>query len=507
MVHAAGRRRVLALALHESALALAFVFSGTILMLLLGTQILAWYWLILLGGAGAGVALYRVVRSRMPPYRVAQVLDNKFELEDSLSTAWFLRSGANPREDSVARFQIARAEELAGSVRLSDAFPFRGHRAWAVAGALAAVAFGLFALRYMVTSSLSLRQSLIPLHLDSVFERSDDPHSLEGRRALHSSAGDPNAKLVPPEIRENAPGGDANEPQDGKQNRAESAASGSSPAQNAGAQAKKSAQESQSHEGGRPSSDAKSGDKPDGSTGQSPGSKTNPDTKDQSGQGQDASPGLMDKMKDALSSLMAKMRPSQNSQRSPQDDKRQNADGKTGNPNATNKDQAGEQQSAGNQQTGQQQNSQGQAQGQTKEQAQASQSEASDQSAETGSDSRSGVGRQDGNKGVKEAEQLQAMGKLEEIIGKRSANLTGEMSVETPSNKQQLKTAYSQRQGHHTDSGGEINRDEIPLIYQQYVREYMEQVRKQANSAQSQPGGPVSLSSPKTISSRAYPLR
>jgi hypothetical protein len=453
-------------------------------MLLLGTQILDWYWLVLLGGIGAGIALFRVLRNRMAPYRVAQVLDQKFELKDSLSTAWFLSSGANPREDSLAQLQIARAEELAQTVRVAEAFPFRAHRAWAVAGALAAVAFGLFAVRYMVTSSMSLREAMIPLHLDSVFERSEDPHSPAAKRALDSSANDPSAKLIPPEVRENASNSDANQPQDGKENGAETAASGSSPAQNTDPEAKRSTHEQQAHEGGRSGSDTKSGDKADGSPGQEPGSKTDPDTKDQSARGQDASPGLMDKMKDALSSLMAKMRPGQNSQGSPQDNKRQNADGKAGDPNPTSKDQAGQQQDAGNQQPSREQNSQGQAQGQTKEKAQASQSQASDQSTQSGSDSRSGVGRQDGNKGVKEAEQLQAMGKLEEIIGKRSANLTGEMSVETPSNKQQLKTAYSQRQGHHTDSGGEINRDEIPLIYQQYVREYMEQVRKQGNSGQ-----------------------
>jgi len=28
--------------------------------------------------------------------------------------------------------------------------------------------------------------------------------------------------------------------------------------------------------------------------------------------------------------------------------------------------------------------------------------------------------------------------------------------------------------------GGEINRDEVPLIYRQYVRDYMEEVHKQA---------------------------
>ena len=49
-----------------------------------------------------------------------------------------------------------------------------------------------------------------------------------------------------------------------------------------------------------------------------------------------------------------------------------------------------------------------------------------------------------------------------------------------PSGKQQLQTSYSQRLGHHADLGGEINRDEIPVMYQQYIREYMSEVRQQA---------------------------
>lgn len=72
------------------------------------------------------------------------------------------------------------------------------------------------------------------------------------------------------------------------------------------------------------------------------------------------------------------------------------------------------------------------------------------------------------------------MGKLAEIIGKRSASATGDVMVENPSGKQRLQTDYSQRQGQHSDLGGEINRDEVPLMYQQYVRDYMTQVRRQA---------------------------
>jgi hypothetical protein len=74
------------------------------------------------------------------------------------------------------------------------------------------------------------------------------------------------------------------------------------------------------------------------------------------------------------------------------------------------------------------------------------------------------------------------MGKLAEIIGKRSASLTGDMQV-VPSGKQQLQTQYTHEQGKHADLGGEINRDEVPVEDQEYVREYMERVRKAPGSS------------------------
>jgi hypothetical protein len=91
----------------------------------------------------------------------------------------------------------------------------------------------------------------------------------------------------------------------------------------------------------------------------------------------------------------------------------------------------------------------------------------------------SGIGRQDGNKDTRLAEQIAAMGKISEIIGKRSANVTGEITVEVPSSQQQLHTPYSQTSAAHADAGGEISRDEVPVIFQQYVQQYFEQVRKQ----------------------------
>jgi hypothetical protein len=179
---------------------------------------------------------------------------------------------------------------------------------------------------------------------------------------------------------------------------------------------------------------------------------------------------------------MAKMRPNGNGPKSQQDSQK-SADGKQALDKASaNNDPNGDaQKDAGNKQANQDQSADGQPQGETTEKTQASQGRNSNQpSDKKGSESQSGVGRQDGDKDVRDSDQLKAMGKLAEILGKRSAALTGDIVVENPSGKQTLKTQYSQRLGEHADLGGEINRDEVPLMYQQYVREYMEQIHKQA---------------------------
>ena len=135
----------------------------------------------------------------------------------------------------------------------------------------------------------------------------------------------------------------------------------------------------------------------------------------------------------------------------------------------------GNSQSQGDQE-GQQQQGQG-------DKNQMAQGKSGDKSASQQSpDSKSGIGKEDGDKSAREAEQLAAMGKLSEIIGKRSQNMAGEIMIEVQSNRdQQLKTAYTGRQGQHAEAGGEISRDEVPLIYQQYVQQYFEQVRKMGN--------------------------
>ena len=92
----------------------------------------------------------------------------------------------------------------------------------------------------------------------------------------------------------------------------------------------------------------------------------------------------------------------------------------------------------------------------------------------------SGIGKADGDKDVKlAAEHLDAMGKISEILGRRAQNLQGEVMVEVSSGKQTLKTPYSQTRATHQQGMGEIHRDEVPLIHQQYIQQYFEEIHKQ----------------------------
>jgi hypothetical protein len=106
-------------------------------------------------------------------------------------------------------------------------------------------------------------------------------------------------------------------------------------------------------------------------------------------------------------------------------------------------------------------------------------------------DSKSGIGSADGDKSGKEANELKAMGKISEILGKRSANVSGEVMVEVGSSKQQLKTPWAQKQATHSEAGSEIHRDEVPLIYQPFVEQYFEEIRKSAPAAKTPAAKPA----------------
>lgn len=478
VISAAERRRLLVLAVEQAAAAAALTLAGIVLMLLLGTRILNWYWLALLALAGLVLVAMRVRSRPLAPYRLAQILDQRLQLSDSLSTAWFLLS-QQPRSEAFAQFQITRAGEIATSIRPARAFPFRGRRAWAISAGLSVLAFGLFAVRYLVTDSLSLQQALVPIHLEPVFEAVERSVFAKASSRDHAYSADPQAALSQSSPADQRGGKSrASLPEQARSGNSSETTPGRAMPQNGSSQT--ASQEMREGEAQNKGAGQNESGQQTNRNDSEPGESA--DSKQQGAETRQASSGVLDKMKDALSSLMAKMRANPNAGRSAREDQSPDPQQNNGDESTLGRDQQSSQQSARSSQNGEQQSTEGQAQGQAAEKAQTSQGRNSDSAGRKGSDSQSGAGHQDGEKALKEAEEQQAMGKLAEIIGKRSASLTGDMTIETPSGNQQLKTQYSSRLGRHADLGGEINRDEVPLMYQQYIRDYMEAVRKQQRS-------------------------
>lgn len=477
LISSAYRRCLLVLGIEQAALAAALPFAGLVILLLVGTQVLNWYWLVPLVLAGLALAYSRVRRRGLTPYDVAQHIDHELRLKDTISTAWYLTQHPDLSATPAGSVQIAQADRMAAEIDASQVFPLRGRASWAVACALATTAFALFGVRYFIRHDMDLRAPLVPLHFDQFsaklkneFAAVDRSKSKDDSTPDHSDSGQ-SALTQPDDPFVNDVVGIKNPGSAGSQE-----AKGPTPPsslQNPSEKANASESDGGQQTMGKPNSTGNASNQSTPNPQQNASRNSPSDTNQQNS-------GLMDRMKDAVSSLFAKMNespPSQSSQTAAR------------NAAAPDQEQKGGQSDQGKSQSSSSQNSQTTAdaqsqseqRGQASEVAQSTQAQSSQASErQGGNQSKSGIGRQDGQKDLKEAEQQEAMGKLAQIIGKRSQGVTGEMMVEVPSGKQQLRTAYSGKLGEHSGTGGEINRDEVPLIYQDYVREYMQRIHKQA---------------------------
>src|SRR5215470_916263 len=140
--------------------------AGTIILLLAGTQILEWYWVVLLAVTSLGVGIYRLRQTIPSTYKLAQRIDRRLSLADALSTAMYFESDTSKGHEAIRVRQHEQAESTARSVDLQAAVPYSRPRFAYPAIALAAVAFGLFALRFAVTGSLNLQPSLVKMAFD-----------------------------------------------------------------------------------------------------------------------------------------------------------------------------------------------------------------------------------------------------------------------------------------------------------------------------------------------------
>jgi len=489
-------RHFAALLIDQASFSLALAMGAAIVLLLAGTEILAWYWLAVVFGGGLAVGVWRTIRRFPSSYALAQSLDRRLSLHDALSTALHFRENPGHADPGIREEQRRRAEELAGVADLRRALPFGAPRSIYWTASLTLAAGSLFGLRYGVTRTLDVQHGLVKIAFDNFFQPSmrvaqarksalqkkieeemkkiginvDSPDSAKAPDAAPDSVlnvvDEPNVDSTDSEASKTKPGGkpsqqSANDPEPASEN-----------PENAAAASQQNANDSSPSKDGASQNDRQAAS----------------NVSKQSPNGGGDSNSLIDKMRDAMANLMSKMKmqpPSGESRQSASN--AQNGNLQSGGSQQMGKkgaENSGRQSSDGADSSEQQGNQQ---QAQDGQNSQAAQGKSGDRNAErpVSQDAKSGIGRQDGDKTAREAADLAAMGKISEIIGKRSANLTGDVMVEVPSGKQQLKTPYAQRSATHVEAGGEINRDEVPLIYQQYVEQYFEQIRKEPESSPS----------------------
>ena len=472
---------MLDLVLDQAALAVSIAMGGAILLLLAGTSLLEWYWIALLAAASLTFGLYRF-RGRVPTeYRLAQRIDWKMNLADALSTATYFSDVDKP----ICAQQRSAAEHVARTIDPRVAVPFtRSRFAWPAAG-LALVACGLFAVRYAVTGTMSMEPSLVKMAYDTFFGGTEQAKNNLRKQAQDKNSpldpGNPDApttqnEQVPDSQLESVETPDVNNAMAADESKEGAKADRkSSPNDEAGENSEKGEKGEQASNGDEGNSDkSKEGDK------SKDGKQKGQDAKNQNANNESSS--MLDKLKDAMANMLNKMKsnPPKEAQSA-----QNSQDSKAGGQEKGN--QKGAQNQKGSQNDSQDadaQSDQDQQQGDKSEKKQSANAKSGDKSQDKNNspDAKSGIGSSDGDKAAKEAEQLAAMGKISEIIGKRSQNVTGEVMVEVGSTKQQLKTPWAQKQATHVEAGSEIHRDEVPLMYQQFVEQYFEEIRKGADT-------------------------
>lgn len=482
LLRQARRRSLLRAAVTQLTFAATCSAGVLLLLLIAGTQVLSWYWLALAFCGGIAAGARRMHRSGMSIYALAQEIDKRLELRDTLSTAWFFRHIAPERGGELRELQQESAERAAASADLRDAVPITPPRIAYVLAAFLTLAGGLFIARYLLLDTLNLSAPIAHFELPGLFSepkaeaavrKSAIQEKLEEQLQQMGMSLDPLTEA--PEqgeypMDQNVPG--AASP-DGRR-------PGPNPA--AGKPSSEAEEGNEPMEGNEKSDSPNYGDTnsaPDNSGPQGLSLKGNPPKQagNQQKNASNSGNSLMDKMRDAMSNLLSKL----TTGKQPGQQQMASNEGRTQSQQQASASQKGMQGQGKSRGEGQPaQDPSGNQEGQPGDQAQAGNSKAGEEGSDRpgNQDAKSGMGKQDGSKDVHQAEQLAAMGKISELIGKRAQQISGEITVEVQSTKQQLRTAYTSRKASHADLGAEISRDEIPLMYQPYVQRYFEEVRK-----------------------------
>lgn len=479
------RRYAFTQLLRHGLTGLVFGLSGLVILLIAGTQILAWYWPVILFVIAFGVGAWRFLRRMPSAYGVAQIADRRLKLHDALSTAFHYQD----REDGMAQAQRAYANRVAGTLVPAHAAPIEWPKTVYAATALLLAAVTLFGIRYGILNTLDLSAPVSEAFID-VFRFSPLDRNKQSARNNRLPLPDQLQQegltideAVKDELRkiELAAEGeittadipdvnDLSEAARGEKGKASVEGKGVNPGEGEGGEGE------QPSENGDPNDSPRDG-APEGKQQQKGAQKQQQKSGDGNSQGNQNS-SLLEKMKDAFANMMNKLNmpnPGEGSQQaSNQKGGEKGGADKSGNQQGAKQPGKGNDAQAGAEAQGDQQSDSAEKQANAKGQG-------GDKSAsmQAPPDAKSGMGKADGDKSLKDAEQLQAMGKISQIIGKRAKDISGEVMVEVNGGNQKLRTQYSNTSAAHTESGGEIHRDEVPLHHQHYIQQYFEQVRKQ----------------------------
>src|SRR5258708_15847306 len=167
LIRRARRRYIANELLSEGGYALSGGMGGVILLLIAGTQILDWPFLVAIVGGTLALGIFRTLRRVPTPYAIAQLVDRRLLLADTLSTALFFADGGAKISAPMRDEQRAQAEQVAARADVKRAIPFAMPRAIYSLAALGLVASGLFALRYGMSRSLDLRAPLARLVVET----------------------------------------------------------------------------------------------------------------------------------------------------------------------------------------------------------------------------------------------------------------------------------------------------------------------------------------------------
>lgn len=428
--------------LHQLVLTVSVALGGAVVILLAGTEFLSWYWILLVAAVSLGAGLF-LMRKRIPSsYTVAQRIDARLKLADTISTAAYFDAPLDPSADPrICESQRRQAEKVATTVDVRRALPLLRPPALYPACGLLLAACGIFLLRYAVLGTFDPSKSLVKTAYDTFFNSPSQQAKLGNLPRDPTQLG-------------NDPDADGDLTKD-----ADFAGDPSTQSDDAAeAQAQTNAK-----------ADGKDGEgkKDDASSSDNPENSKNPDKandgKQSGNQNGKQDPSMMDKVREALSDMLNKMKsqPNESAQNQNQkgDAQSQKQDKQQGQPQDKNPGDNADAQSDN------QQSSDGESQGNSTD-------------AKNSQDQQRGIGSEEGDKTARDAAALRAMGKISELLGKRAQNVSGTVMVEVGSTKQQLKTAIEQRQATHSEAGSEIHRDEVPVIYEQFVQQYFEQIRK-----------------------------